>query len=234
MRFARRGVISRESPRAVCEKSRVHVSTLLFALLLPIHGIAQEFMATIDKVIDGDTVAVVTDDGKSFRIRLSDIDAPERDQPWGMEATEALSQMGLRENARVRVEDTDRYGRLVATIFVSGINLNKAMVRNGHAWVYREYLRDQSLPDLEETARTTGKGLWANTGAIAPSRWRRGDRRVPSQLTPASPRVPPVKKSRSNICHVAGSEYYARTKHFVPFQLLSECLATGGRLPKSG
>ena len=41
-----------------------------------------------------------------------------------------------------------------------------------------------------------------------------------------------VKKSKSGICHDTASSYYARTKNFTPYGSLSECLNSGGRLPK--
>ncbi len=43
---------------------------------------------------------------------------------------------------------------------------------------------------------------------------------------------PPVKKSDSGICHIRGSTYYARTKHFTPYPTLEACLKSGGRLPQ--
>lgn len=41
-----------------------------------------------------------------------------------------------------------------------------------------------------------------------------------------------VKKSKSEICHTPGSQYYSRTKSFTPYETLDQCLASGGRLPK--
>ena len=43
---------------------------------------------------------------------------------------------------------------------------------------------------------------------------------------------PPVKKSKTGICHAQGSKYYSQTKKFTPFKTLDECLKSGGRLPK--
>lgn len=41
-----------------------------------------------------------------------------------------------------------------------------------------------------------------------------------------------VKKSASGICHNEASAYYSRTKNFTPYDDLSTCLDSGGRLPK--
>lgn len=44
---------------------------------------------------------------------------------------------------------------------------------------------------------------------------------------------PPVKKSRSDICHDRDSQWYAQTIHFEPFNTMKECLESGGRRPES-
>ena len=43
---------------------------------------------------------------------------------------------------------------------------------------------------------------------------------------------PPVKKSRSDICHDRDSQWYAQTIHFDPFNTMKACLENGGRQPK--
>lgn len=50
------------------------------------------------------------------------------------------------------------------------------MVREGHAWAYRDYLDDQSLLQDEAKARDDGIGLWSLPGPVAPWEWRRGER----------------------------------------------------------
>ena len=43
---------------------------------------------------------------------------------------------------------------------------------------------------------------------------------------------PPVKKSKTGICHKAGTRYYEQTKHFEKFSSIKDCIKSGGRLPK--
>lgn len=43
---------------------------------------------------------------------------------------------------------------------------------------------------------------------------------------------PPVKKSRSGICHPPGGDHYAKTKNFIPYKTMDECIKSGGRPPK--
>jgi len=43
---------------------------------------------------------------------------------------------------------------------------------------------------------------------------------------------PPVKKSKTGICHARGSTFYEQTKHYIAFNNIDDCLKSGGRLPK--
>jgi hypothetical protein len=43
---------------------------------------------------------------------------------------------------------------------------------------------------------------------------------------------PPVKMSKSGICHERGGTYYSKTKNYTAFNTLEECLRAGGRRPK--
>ena len=60
-----------------------------------------------------------------------------------------------------RVQDKDRYGRYVARLYVGVVDVNKEMITLGAAWVYREYLSDQSLLQVEQQAKEAKRGLWA-------------------------------------------------------------------------
>lgn len=56
---------------------------------------------------------------------------------------------------------------------------------------------------------------------------------VLANMAEASENEPPVKMSKSEICHATDSSYYKRTKNFTAYTTLEECLADGGRLPKN-
>ena len=127
--------------------------------------------------------------------------------------------------------DTDRYGRLVATLWIDDENINRRLVKEGHAWV-RKYLRDTSLIQLEARAKSTKTGLWSSNNVIKPSVWRRGQRSSKPTSAVNDDLSGPVKKSRSGICHAPGSTYYARTLNFKPFTNIDSCLTSRGRLPK--
>lgn len=45
--------------------------------------------------------------------------------------------------------DTDRYGRSVGRVYVDGVDVNAEMIRCGAAWVFRKYVRDKTLFNLD-------------------------------------------------------------------------------------
>jgi endonuclease YncB( thermonuclease family) len=126
----------------------------------------------VSSVRDGDSV-LISIDNRRAEIRLHQIDAPEYDQPWGKQAGRALARKIDRASVRVEVVDVDQYERLVGTIYRNGRDINREMVREGHAWVYRRYLTDRSLLKDEKQAQRAKLGLWANDRKpIAPWDWR--------------------------------------------------------------
>jgi endonuclease YncB( thermonuclease family) len=153
------------------------------------------------RIIDGDTVRVSLSSGP-INIRLHATDAPERRQPWGPEATAALSQHIAGRAVELEViEQRDGYGRMVARIFVDGRDVNAWLIRQGHAWAYRQYARrtDGDLCDLEARARQARRGLWGlptNT-RIAPWEWRRNQRGKARSFTDWSRETP--ENCRANL-----------------------------------
>jgi micrococcal nuclease len=124
-------------------------------------------------VVDGDTVDVRLESGM-IRVRLHAIDAPERDQPYGASSKRELSQLVQGRTVQVEPVEQDRYDRLVARLWVDGLDVNAEMIRRGGAWVYRRYADDPQYCTLEKSARDRGRGLWALPAdqRAAPWEWR--------------------------------------------------------------
>ena len=127
------------------------------------------------KIADGDTLTLLVDNTQ-HKIRLSDIDTPERKQPFGNRAKQALSELAFGKHARVVEVTVDRYGRIVGRVYVDGLDVNRELVAGGLAWVYRRYSNDAELLELEAGAKQKGLGLWADPNPIPPWEWRRGRR----------------------------------------------------------
>ena len=139
-------------------------------------------------ITDGDTLTLLVG-GEPVRIRLAQIDAPEKRQPYGDAAKQALSALAFGKPARVEVVDRDRYGRTVGEVFVDGVDVNQEMVRRGHAWAYTRYSHSVEIVALEDEARAAGRGLWALPGdrREAPWLWRREARTPAAPVTHAAP-----------------------------------------------
>jgi endonuclease YncB( thermonuclease family) len=170
--------------------------TLFVTIIVPLFwGVrAETLTGRVVGVSDGDTLTLLAEGNRQVRVRLAEIDTPESRQPYGSRAKQALSDLAFGKTARVEVEDTDRYGRTVGRVFVDGTDVNAAMVRQGAAWVYRQYAKDQSLFALEAEARQAKRGLWSLPEAERQPPWewrhaRRGDsgtlRPLPSTVAEA-------------------------------------------------
>lgn len=152
---------------------------------------AVSFSGRVVGITDGDTITVLDELNQQHTIRLAEIDAPERGQPWGDRARQGLSALVFGKSVSVQQTDTDRYGRVVARVFSDGRDVNRVMVEEGSAWAYREYLTDDTLIATEARARQGRAGLWSmsDTQTVAPWEWRKGVR-VGSGQTTLEPREP--------------------------------------------
>lgn len=123
-------------------------------------------------VTDGDTVKVLCD-GVETKVRLDQIDAPERKQAFGTKSKEALSHLVFDRMVRVESSGTDRYGRTLGTLWIGETDANRELVRLGYAWAYRKYLRDESLIKVEAEAKVARRGLWSEPDPIPPWDFRK-------------------------------------------------------------
>lgn len=128
---------------------------------------------TVYRVIDGDTIQCQD----KTRVRLANIDAPESTQQYGNQATSTLKYLIQGRRVTIKGGKEDRYGRIVGTVWYNGNNVNKIMVEQGQAWVYREYLDDNSYLPIEAKAKAKRLGLWYNDNPIKPSDYRKQNKR---------------------------------------------------------
>jgi len=134
-------------------------------------------------VADGDTVTVLDGERNRHRVRLAFIDAPEKAQPFGQRAKQALSDKVFQQQVRVEVVDRDRYGREVGRIWLGETDVNLAQLAEGFAWFYRHYakngLNSSDYARYEETeaaAKEQRLGLWQDDDPTPPWDFRRAKR----------------------------------------------------------
>ena len=134
------------------------------------------FQGKAVRVLDGDTIEVLADGNRNIRVRLANIDAPEKTQPFGQKSKEHLIDLVAGKNVEVIDVGGDQYGRRIGRILVDGQEANVEQVRSGLAWVYSRYNHDGQLPSLENTARSQRIGLWVDPNPQAPWEFRRGQK----------------------------------------------------------
>lgn len=163
---------------------------------------ANTIQGVVQSVHDGDTITV-----NSINIRLDSIDAPELKQTYGAQAQASLSNLVLSRHVVVAYTKTDKYGRVVGSVFTDDCNLvNLTQVATGSAWYYQAYQCEISTAmrnayaTAQQSAQDRDIGLWASV-ATPPWIYRNGtEPKVPACTSespswtgnPSSPVTPPV------------------------------------------
>lgn len=160
---------------------RYLLAVLSIALLaVPVQA-AESIRGMVRTVYDGDTLLLVARPQGTLKVRLYGIDAPETakpdqpGQPYGALAKRVLMYKLLGKPVTVEVKDQDQYGRVVGVVRLGGTDINAAMVAEGLAWAYRQYLQGSYASEylhLEETARRRRLGLWQQSNPQPPWEFR--------------------------------------------------------------
>jgi micrococcal nuclease len=155
------------------DTSRI-IAGLICAVLLCISGLAHsdEFTAKVIAVLDGDTVLVKRASGL-LKIRLAEIDAPEKAQTFGETSKRSLSEMVMGKQVRIVSQAIDQYGRMVAHLYINGLDVNAEQIRRGMAWEYSNFHSNQALIALQNEAKLVPRGLWAQSDPTPPWEWRK-------------------------------------------------------------
>eukprot|EP00697_Spironema_sp_BW2_P015698 gnl/Spiro4/664_TR377_c0_g1_i1.p1 gnl/Spiro4/664_TR377_c0_g1~~gnl/Spiro4/664_TR377_c0_g1_i1.p1 ORF type:complete len:150 (-),score=10.59 gnl/Spiro4/664_TR377_c0_g1_i1:439-888(-) len=136
-----------------------------------------ELTGTVVRISDGDTIRILTDDGREQKIRLAGIDAPESDQPYGSESRKVLAALVAGKTVVVKHKGQYHQKRLVGQVYMDGRNIQMEMVEMGAAWHARRYSKSIEQEGMQCEARTESRGLWALPNPISPDEWRRGRRK---------------------------------------------------------
>lgn len=126
--------------------------------------------AKVLSVTDGDTLKVDLD-GKEETVRLILVDTPETKhpqlgvQPLGKEASAFTTEQLTGKEIEIEpgIEERDRYGRLLAYVYVNGKMFNETLLEKGYARVAvyppnTKYL--EQLEKAQSTAEVKALGIW--------------------------------------------------------------------------
>lgn len=169
----------------------MRIKFFILLLLASVHLYGASFTGRVVGVIDGDTITVLYNH-TPLKVRLAEIDAPEKKQNGGMDAKYFLSSLIFSKVVNVDWKEKDKYGRIIGFITVPFmqclesdaimvsvignsdlVDVNLTMVASGYAWEYKGYSKNPYMKSWEENARDCGIGIWKNGNPVYPAKWRK-------------------------------------------------------------
>ena len=148
--------------------------TILLTLLLTLTASAFEFTGKVVGVTDGDTITVLAEGNKQYKVRLQHIDCPETRQPFATKAKQSLSSKVFGKEVTIKWDEMDRYKRILGEVYIGKRWINVELVSEGLAWHYKHYSKDKTMAAAEVKAKAAKLGIWSMPNPIAPWDFRRG------------------------------------------------------------
>ena len=109
-----------------------------------------------------------------YKIRLAGIDAPEKQQAYGVQSKIYLEHLIVDKDVSIKVVSCDQYGRYVGRIYLGGKDINGEMIRSGYAWHYYQYDSDPVYAVFMLDAQRANRGLWQEAHPTPPWIFRKG------------------------------------------------------------
>lgn len=140
---------------------------------------AEERLYKVTYVYDGDTVKLrplSSNNAKDdFKLRLTEIDAPERNQDYGLKSRRALIKLCQGKNiiASTEIIAKDKYQRSLGKLLCNQVDASLYLTERGLAWNSARYSNDVDIYNAEIHARVKKIGLWADNYPIPPWNWRK-------------------------------------------------------------
>ena len=147
--------------------------------------IIASFFGKCTEVINGDVIEVKTESGKTIRVRMESVDAPELDQPFGECASEYVETSLLNKHLKIAITGEDEQGRSRGWVLmypdgrnqaIVVTNFNALLVKEGLAWHYNVHADSEMIRNLENQAREAKAGLWKDDDPVEPWKWRKRKR----------------------------------------------------------
>ena len=152
------------------------VGALLAMLIWPALAQANDLMYTarVSHVFDGDTLWVQpSGGGRTRKLRILGIDAPEICQNGGVAARDALRQRLSGQTVTVHEHRRDTYGRPLVDVALGNQDIAAWMVQQGWAWSYRWHDDPGPFAREEAVARSKHRGIFREASAEEPRDFRR-------------------------------------------------------------
>ena len=154
----------------ICKLRLFLIGCIVFST---IYSYSQTLTGKVVGIMDGDTFKLLTADSTLVKVRLANIDCPEKKQAYSAKATEFTSNAIFGKTVNISILKTDRYKRYISNvIYNDSLSLCHELVKAGLAWHFVRYSNDSSLQDMEDDARARKQGLWQDPVPIAPWEWR--------------------------------------------------------------
>lgn len=120
------------------------------------------------RILDGDTFEMLLANYSKVKIRLTDIDAPEKKQDFGNVSKQYLASLIFDKKVKVVYDKLDRNKRILGHVYIQKMYVNLKMVQQGLAWHYKKYSSEKLFSDAEILAKRSKKGLWIQPNAMPP------------------------------------------------------------------
>lgn len=199
------------------------------------------------RVIDGDTIKVKID-GKEENVRFLLVDTPETNhprmngpQPFGREAKEFMEGFAAAGKLELEldVSERDRYGRVLAYVYVNGVSAQEELLKRGLARVAYIYPPNTRYVDhyqaLQEKAQVDGVGIWSVEN------YAQEDGFYPEYVEEPALKESLEKQSVTENCPVKGNIsssgekiYHVETGAFYDRTIPEECFNTEEEAKKAG
>lgn len=134
----------------------MRIFNLLFLLLFLLAANIQAQQVKISYVYDGDTFKTET----GIRVRLYNINAPEKGQPNSYQATQLLKSL-RNKTVYLKLKSFDKYGRQVCAVYYNGKDISLLLVEKGYAFIYWKYFDgNESFLAAQNKAKQLNLGIW--------------------------------------------------------------------------
>lgn len=234
----------------VKSKKILHAIFLLFILtLVGCSSSTANNKVMVTNVVDGDTLDVSINN-KEERIRLLLVDTPETKhpskpvQPFGPEASQFAKETlkGKEVEIELDVSERDKYGRLLAYVWLDGKMFNELLLEKGFARVAYVYPPNTKYVDqfyeIQKKAQKEGIGIWSIENYVQEEGFQTKEKRNETEEQ-AVPNVDSdclikgnINSKGEKIYHTPSSRSYKQTKPEIWFCTEKEAQAAGFRAPK--